>query len=453
MLNEIDFSHYYRSPEELAGQVLQVFFGGKDFAYPIDPFKLLKEFGIIFQMMNFDKLEGIYIVPEDGNDIPIVGINTNRPITRQRFTAAHEICHHIKDKTNVFCPINGQKSAAERFADDFAASLLMPIADLSTISDLYVINGYVNFDDVLRIADFFGVSFESCVYRLAFKLSRISGDTDSKALKRRISAYKPQKKRITIGLENHDLALLRNIIESYDLIFSQESSIVRLKFKNDFIFNENRLEGLEIDHDKVSEIVTDLRLKKQESLFCNSDYKTIIEVCGHSSIYDYIFSTEDSISAFSLLRLNKLLYQYSPYPEDTGTFRQTNAIVLGSNFETSDHYDIINQIAELDKEVKNLLLDIRAIPLTDFIDRVVRIHYRITVIHPFPDGNGRVSRAFLNWMFRLKGLPPVYLKHDSKQKYLDALAEADRNGDLRPLTEIFYREILRSMYELNSKFM
>lgn len=452
MPSEIDFSRYFNSPEELASQILQVFYKGRDVVYPIDPFKLLKYFGIFFQMRNFDRLEGIYIVPEDDNDIPIVGINNNRPITRQRFTAAHELCHHVKDKKDVYCPIYGPMDAVEKFANDFAASLLMPIDDLLAISDLYLVNGYVEFDNVLRIADFFGVSFDSCVYRLAFKLNRISGDTEPKALKKRIRAYRPQKKRITVGLENHDISLLRNIIESYDLIFPQESTIVQHKFKNDFIYNENRIEGLQIDLDEVSEIVTDLRLKKQESLFCDSDYKTIIEVCGHSSIYDYIFSTEDSISAFSLLRLNKLLYQYSPFPEVAGTFRQTNNIVLQSTFETSDYHDIIAQIADVDKEVRNIILDINNISLTVFIDRVVRIHHRITVIHPFVDGNGRVSRAFLNWMFKRRGLPPVYIKHENKQKYLDALAIADRLDDYNPLIEIFYREILRSMYELNSKF-
>lgn len=452
MLNEVDFSRYFHSPEELANQVLQVFYDGKEITYPVDPFKLLKAFGIIYQMWNFDRLEGIYIVPEDDNDIPMVGININRPITRQRFTAAHELCHHLKDKASVYCSISGKKDAVESFADDYAACILMPIEDLKSVSDPYLEDGFVDFDDVLLIAEFFGVSFDSCVYRLAYKLHRIDGDTDSKALKNRIRAYQRKKKKTSLRLEKHDLTLLRNIIESYTFSFHQESNIVWFKFKNNFTYNENRLEGLEIDYDKLSEIITDLRLHKQESPFCNSDFQAIIEVCGHSSIYDYIFVTQDSITAFDLLHLHELLYQYSPYPEASGVFRQTNNIVLNSTFDTSDYHDIYVQIADVDKMVNEIILNVDNISVTDFIDCVVRIHHRITVIHPFQDGNGRVSRAFLNWMFTLKGLPPVYLKHENKDKYLDALARADRFEDFDPLIEIFYREILRSMYELNEKF-
>lgn len=453
MIGKIDFSRHFDAPEELARQVLQVFYNGGEIRYPIDPFKLLSEFGIVYQLRDFDKLEGIYIVPEDENDIPIVGINNNRPVTRQRFTAAHEICHHIKDKTDIYCPIKGIKNAIEKFADRFAAALLMPIDDLKKISDRYLVNGWVEFEDALQIADYFGVSFEACVYRLAYDLHRIQGDNSSTALRNKIRSFHPQNKRIALGLEKHDLSLLRNIIDSYELFIQTETAIVWHKFKINFVYNENRMEGLEIDHDEVSEIVTDLRLHKHNSAFCNSKYKTIIEVCGHSSIYDYIHKTEEKITAFGLLRLNQMLYQFSPYPEGTGSFRQTNAFVLRASFETSDYHEISAQIRDLDQEVQYLVRNLENISLTDFIERSVHIHHRMTVIHPFMDGNGRVSRAFLNWLFRLKGLPPVYIKCEHKQKYFDALSNADMAGDYDPLVEIFYREVLRSMFELNSKFL
>ena len=56
-------------------------------SFPIDPFKMIRDFGIVYQFMDFKDLEGIYIIPEEENDIPIIGINFGRPITRQRYTA------------------------------------------------------------------------------------------------------------------------------------------------------------------------------------------------------------------------------------------------------------------------------------------------------------------------------------------------------------------------------
>lgn len=94
------------SPQILAEKVLEDRFGKDMTSIPIDPFRLMREYGIVYQFMEFEGLEGIYPVPEDGNDIPMVGINYKRRIARQRFTAAHELCHHLKDRRKWrVCPL------------------------------------------------------------------------------------------------------------------------------------------------------------------------------------------------------------------------------------------------------------------------------------------------------------------------------------------------------------
>ena len=87
----------FTDPEQMAAAYLFKYFGTRKIEYPINPFQMLKEEGILFSLMNFKKLEGVYIPASGDNDIPVVGININRPITRQRFTAAHELCHHFRD--------------------------------------------------------------------------------------------------------------------------------------------------------------------------------------------------------------------------------------------------------------------------------------------------------------------------------------------------------------------
>ena len=62
-----------------------------------------------------------------------------------------------------------------------------------------------------------------------------------------------------------------------------------------------------------------------------------------------------------------------------------------------------------------------------------------------PDGNGRSSRALLNWMLREKGLPPIYFKLSEKESYYVALERADKNGDYTELLRITIRELFRTM--------
>ena len=76
----------YTNSEQLAAAYLSKYFANKKIKYPINPFQMLKDEGILFSLSNFKKLEGVYIPISEDKDIPVVGINVNRPITRQRFT-------------------------------------------------------------------------------------------------------------------------------------------------------------------------------------------------------------------------------------------------------------------------------------------------------------------------------------------------------------------------------
>ncbi len=449
-----DFSPYFSSPEALASKVLEIYFKTEKPSYPIDPFKLLNEFDVIFQFRDFKDLEGIYLVPEDQNDIPIVGININRPIYRQRFTAAHELCHHIKDKDESICPINGrQKSPRETFADRFASALLMPKKDLYAIACTYIEAGYVSLDSALTISDYFGVSFESCIFTLAYQFNMINGDINADKLKKRIRKYKPDTQRLSLNLRKYDPILVKNIIDSYSYFFDIGNNVIWYRFKNDFIYNENKIEGNNIEHEDVAEILADLRMKKQDSVYCKSEYKEIIEVAGHASMYDYMIETNDDISGYKMLNLNKMLFQYAPYPELAGGTRTNNNFVISAKFETVDWHMVPKEIVNIDDAIKSLLNVKDELSVSQYIDEVIKIHHKITVVHPFADGNGRVSRVMLNWLFKIKKLPPVYLKYDRKEKYYDALKKADLDGDHTDLSEVFYREILYSMIQLNTKFL
>lgn len=115
----------------MASDFLEAFFRKQKIEYPINPFAFLKAEGILFKLAGFSKLEGVYIPASGKDDAAVVGINANRPIIRQRFTAAHELCHHFRDADKqVSCPINGEKNSIELFADGFAAAVLMTLSEM-----------------------------------------------------------------------------------------------------------------------------------------------------------------------------------------------------------------------------------------------------------------------------------------------------------------------------------
>jgi Zn-dependent peptidase ImmA (M78 family)/fido (protein-threonine AMPylation protein) len=426
------------SPYELASAVLKDAYGEEKLSIPIDPFRLMRKHGIIYQLMKFEDLEGIYLVPENEDDVAVVGINYKRKITRQRYTAAHELCHHIKDRKNEACPI-GAKNEIEQFAEKFAAELLMPRHAFYAVAHKYMKNGMVSLDDALYISECFGVSFRACVLRLAYTFHILDGDYSE--LNKRISDYKPDKKKSQLGMDIDNIELLRQMIDSYEFYFQIKENCIWYRFKNDFIYNENRMEGLNLDEEEVAEIVTDLRMNHQESAYCKEEYEDIIQVVGHAELYDYILKTDEKLSIYKILDLNRKLFQFAPFPDEAGKTRTDNNLVLGTKFETVDWRDVATELIKLQEPVEELVEKVSEFSTSEYLLQCLKIHHRITQIHPFRDGNGRSSRALLNWMIRLKGLPPIYFKVKEKDSYYTALEQADKNMEYKELLRVTIRAI------------
>ena len=437
------------SAETLAQLVLSKYYNGKTPSFPIDPFKMIRDFGIVYQFMEFKDLEGIYILPDSANDIPVIGINFGRPITRQRYTAAHELCHHIKDRGNSICPISGKKNKIEKYADAFASELLMPTKYLKSEAAKYAVNGKVNRDDILKIAEYFGVSFESAVFSIAYKTNMWDDDKDSKIIKRDNRKYKPEQKKIELGLDIENVNLWEQVVNSYEYFWSIDNKYAWYIFKNNFIYHENRLERLNLDEDVVAEIIADLRYNKSESQYCSENCEEIIQVAGHSALYDYIYDTKDKLDIYKIQKLNKMLYQYAPFPEAGGVYRQDNNYVTGAEFETIDYHLIVQEIINLAESMDELIKNIDVLSNSEVIKQAAKIHHRLTVIHPFGDGNGRCSRALLNWTYRLKKLPPIYIKFPEKDEYYDGLKNIDTKENYDKLYKVFMRETIRSAMKLN----
>jgi Zn-dependent peptidase ImmA (M78 family)/predicted secreted protein len=105
-----------------------------DASHQIDPFEAIARAGVTVAVVPLNNLSGAYIpaMPEtDGR--PGILVNAKHPRTRQRFTAAHELCHHLRDKdpildgeTEVLARSGTPPSDAEAIAEAFAGWFLMP---------------------------------------------------------------------------------------------------------------------------------------------------------------------------------------------------------------------------------------------------------------------------------------------------------------------------------------
>ncbi len=210
------------------------------------------------------------------------------------------------------------------------------------------------------------------------------------------------------------------------------------------------MEGIDIDIETAAEIITDIRLSKQSSKYCIEGNESFLSIAGHAAMYSYVFELPVKVrcSVFDTVTLHSKLYSCFPFPEFGGQFRKSNTLVLGAKFETVDHREILSELLKLDETVKSVYALRAETNISSYIKEAVRLHHRLTVIHPFGDGNGRTLRAFFNIMMVRNNLTPVFIMVEDKDEYLAALEVADKDADYAPLYELFYRAIIRANVEL-----
>lgn len=78
------------------------------------------------------------------------------------------------------------------------------------------------------------------------------------------------------------------------------------------------------------------------------------------------------------------------------------------------------------------------------ITRAVLTQWGFVHIHPFMDGNGRLSRLLMNYMLAGSGLPWTTIRSEERPIYFDALERAHVDDDFVPLAEFIRESIMRS---------
>ncbi len=130
-------------------------------------------------------------------------------------------------------------------------------------------------------------------------------------------------------------------------------------------------------------------------------------------------------------------------PEGYGKFRRTifingnehkyNVEVEGARWQPTDSNEVRNEMDQLIQFYNNSRLH----PII----KAAIFKVCFIKIHPFRDGNGRLSRILLNYMLVREGFPTVTIRGENKDLYFDALDSAIENEDFSKLIKHIENEV------------
>ena len=178
---------------ESAGRLLAE--AGVDQTRQVDVFGLCEQFGLWLAFFPLDGLLGAYLPEGSGGAL----ITTQRPVSVQRYTAAHELGHWRLDHGSGPALDSEQQvlgdtaDESEQLAQIFAAALLMPPPLVYGTLERLGVDSEVSSVHAYTVAREAGVSYEAAVRQLA-NLEIISRFTAGELLK-----TKPLKVKAEIG--------------------------------------------------------------------------------------------------------------------------------------------------------------------------------------------------------------------------------------------------------------
>ena len=231
------------------------------------------------------------------------------------------------------------------------------------------------------------------------------------------------------------------------------------KFRLEWNYNSNHIEGNTLTYGETELLLIFDQTKG------NHELREYEEMKGHDValklIYDLAADKERQLTEKFIREINEVLLVRPFYKEaitikgqqvrreiKIGEYKSFSNSVLLQNGEIF-HYPSPAETPALMNDLMNWYNEVLINKNLRPVEVAAELHYKFVCIHPFDDGNGRISRLLMNYHLIKNGYPPVIIKTADKKNYLFALHEAD-TGNLEAFKSYIAEQLVWS-YEISVK--
>jgi len=198
--------------------------------------------------------------------------------------------------------------------------------------------------------------------------------------------------------------------------YSKESRTVPLSaleknarsFAVKFTYDTNRIEGSRLTYRETADLLErglSPRAKPVED---------VTETEAHDRVFREVLGYKKDLSLQVILMWHRKLF-IGTKPDIAGKIRTHQAAISGSRFMPPSPI-----------EVQPLLRDFfrwydRSKSSLHPVELAAAVHLRFVTVHPFTDGNGRISRLLMNFVLKKHGHPLLNIPYENRRSYYNAL--------------------------------
>ena len=203
-----------------------------------------------------------------------------------------------------------------------------------------------------------------------------------------------------------------------------------------FTYDTQRIEGSKLTLRETAELIERNISPKAKPL------RDVKEAEAHYKIFHEMLDYKKDLSLQIILYWHKRLFE-STKPEIAGKIREHQVAISGSKFVPPFPAEIYPLLREFfrwyDKNKKKL----------HPVELAALVHLKFVTIHPFADGNGRISRLMMNFVLHKHGYPLLDIPYERRANYYNALERAQ----IKKMDEIFLQWFLKRYVKENQRYL
>ncbi len=211
---------------------------------------------------------------------------------------------------------------------------------------------------------------------------------------------------------------------------------IRQHFQIEMTYNSNAIEGNTLTLKETAWVIQEGITIKGKAL------KDHLEAKNQKEALDFLYELIDAerqntISERLIREIHHLIVKETD-SDIAGKYREGNVIITGADHTPPEGFNVTNEMQNLIKWIKANKNKLHPVELAAIV------HHKLAYIHPFWDGNGRVSRIIMNIFIMQAGFPMAIILKNDRKRYYRVLSEADKSN-YSPFCEFVAQSVIRSM--------
>jgi cell filamentation protein, protein adenylyltransferase len=197
-------------------------------------------------------------------------------------------------------------------------------------------------------------------------------------------------------------------------------SSIRVKeletFAVEFTYDSNRIEGSSLTFRETASLL------EHGITPSNRPLSDVQESLAHRTVFISALSERGGLDLATLLHWHKELFKMTK-PEYAGVVRRHQVMIGGSKFIPPAPFELDRLLIEFFDWLGRSWRHMHPVVLAALV------HLKLVTIHPFGDGNGRVTRIAMNFVLHRKGFPMFDIPYERRAGYYSALERAQTTQD------------------------